>query len=106
MRLATAQYDYQRNTVKLVFTRLVQLVSVTSVTSVTRLLDYFFNIWPFNNNENLPNIIKIAKVGSNFNVKTKLKLKIFAKWRNFAYLATLIATHTRLACDLEFILPF
>ena len=76
MRLATAQHDYQRNTVKLVFTRLVQLVSVTSVTSVTRLLDYFFNIWPFNNNE------------------------------NFANLVTLIATHTRLACSLDFILPF
>ena len=56
--------------------------------SVTRCLDYFFNIWPFCNIENLPKHIKLAKVSTKFCqiVKYPFKklYKIMPKWRNFA----------------------
>ena len=51
--------------------------------SVPGCLDYWMNVWPFYNNENLPNCIKICKVGSKFAHSNKEFAKVGSNiWQN------------------------
>ena len=58
---------WQQTSAPFVKDKKAQFVSMGKVSSsVTIWLEYFFFIWPYTSNENLPNSISIAKVGCNF----------------------------------------